>query len=39
MIENVIKRDERVYTKNLVPGESVYSEKLIKVEGIEYRYW
>ncbi len=39
MIENVITRDERVYTKNLVPGESVYNEKLIKVEGIEYRYW
>lgn len=38
-MENIIKKDNRLYTKNLVPGESVYNEKLIKFEGIEYRYW
>jgi len=26
-------------TKNLVPGKTVYDEKLIKYEGVEYRTW
>jgi fibrillarin-like rRNA methylase len=26
-------------TKNLVPGEKVYGEKLVTVEGEEYRVW
>ncbi|MEA1993643.1 MAG: fibrillarin-like rRNA/tRNA 2'-O-methyltransferase [Euryarchaeota archaeon] len=38
-MENIIKKEDRLYTKNLVPGEAVYNEKLIKVEGVEYRYW
>ncbi|UCC33941.1 MAG: fibrillarin-like rRNA/tRNA 2'-O-methyltransferase [Candidatus Bathyarchaeota archaeon] len=30
---------ERLATRNLTPGRSVYSEKLIKHEGVEYRLW
>jgi fibrillarin-like pre-rRNA processing protein len=29
----------RLYTKNLVPGENVYGEKLKKIKGQEYREW
>lgn len=29
----------RLATKNLAPGRSVYGEKLIKYEGVEYRLW
>ncbi|MEM0488536.1 MAG: fibrillarin-like rRNA/tRNA 2'-O-methyltransferase [Candidatus Bathyarchaeia archaeon] len=29
----------RLATRNLVPGRSVYGEKLIKYEGVEYRLW
>ncbi|MFW9770559.1 MAG: fibrillarin-like rRNA/tRNA 2'-O-methyltransferase [Promethearchaeota archaeon] len=29
----------KLYTKNLVPGNRVYGEKLIKYKGIEYREW
>jgi fibrillarin-like pre-rRNA processing protein len=29
----------RIYTKNLVPGKSVYREQLRKFKGIEYREW
>jgi len=29
----------KLFTKNLVPGESVYGEPLVKKKGIEYRYW
>jgi len=35
-----IYTDERdIFTKNLVPGSSVYGEKLVKEGGIEYRLW
>jgi fibrillarin-like pre-rRNA processing protein len=30
---------ERLATKNLAPGRTVYGEKLVKFEGIEYRLW
>jgi len=30
---------ERIATKNLVPGQKVYGERLIKFEGEEYRIW
>ncbi|MEM1660375.1 MAG: fibrillarin-like rRNA/tRNA 2'-O-methyltransferase [Candidatus Bathyarchaeia archaeon] len=29
----------RLATRNLAPGRSVYGEKLIKYEGVEYRLW
>lgn len=32
-------RINQVLTKNLIPGESVYGEKLIKFNKIEYRVW
>lgn len=28
-----------IYTRNLVPGQSVYGEKLVLSEGVEYRAW
>ena len=30
---------ERLCTKNLAPGQSVYGERLIKINGVEYREW
>ncbi len=36
---NVIKFKGRLYTKNLIPNESVYGEALKNFEGINYRYW
>lgn len=29
----------QIYTKNLVPGKTVYDEKLVKEKGIEFREW
>lgn len=29
----------RLYSKNLIPGHKVYSERLIEYKGIEYREW
>ena len=30
---------KRLATKNLAPGRNVYGERLIRVEGVEYRVW
>ena len=38
-IFEVIKDKKQLATKNLDPGKVVYGEKLIPVEGIEYRIW
>lgn len=38
-IFEVIKGKKQLATKNLDPGKTVYGEKLIQVEGIEYRTW
>ncbi|MGB9927310.1 MAG: fibrillarin-like rRNA/tRNA 2'-O-methyltransferase [Methanosarcina sp.] len=38
-IFEVIKDKKQLATKNLDPGKVVYGEKLIPVEGIEYRTW
>ncbi|MCS7122635.1 MAG: fibrillarin-like rRNA/tRNA 2'-O-methyltransferase [Candidatus Micrarchaeota archaeon] len=35
----ILRRDSRLYTKNLVPGRTVYGEKLIYDNGVEYREW
>jgi len=37
--ENIFTDGKKLYTKNLVPGQSVYGEKLIKYKGVEYREW
>lgn len=38
-IFEVIKDKKQLATKNLDPGKTVYGEKLIPVEGVEYRTW
>lgn len=38
-IFEIIKGKKQLATKNLDPGKTVYGEKLIQVEGIEYRTW
>ena len=35
----VLKKGPHIYTKNLAPGLSVYGEKRIKVQNVEYRFW
>lgn len=30
---------KNIFTKNLTPGRSVYGEKLIVADGVEYRHW
>lgn len=32
-------KSEKLATKNLAPGRNVYGERLIRVEGVEYRLW
>ena len=40
MISNVLKWvDSKPYTRNLVPGDSIYWEVQRKISGIEFRYW
>jgi fibrillarin-like pre-rRNA processing protein len=39
IFENVYKIEGNIYTKNLVPGVSVYGEKLLRIDDIEYRFW
>jgi fibrillarin-like pre-rRNA processing protein len=39
IFENVFKIGNRLATKNLVPGERVYGEELVNINGIEYRLW
>lgn len=34
-----IEGNRRLATVNLVPGSQVYGEKLVRVEGVEYRTW
>jgi fibrillarin-like pre-rRNA processing protein len=38
-IYEVVKDKKQLATKNLDPGKVVYGEKLIPVEGVEYRTW
>ncbi|MEA3429859.1 MAG: fibrillarin-like rRNA/tRNA 2'-O-methyltransferase [Nanoarchaeota archaeon] len=33
------RRKKSIYTRNLVPGRTVYGERLVKIKGIEYREW
>ncbi|MEM2115388.1 MAG: fibrillarin-like rRNA/tRNA 2'-O-methyltransferase [Candidatus Woesearchaeota archaeon] len=38
-LRNLLIQGKKVYTKNKTPGKSVYGEKLINFNGIEYRIW
>jgi fibrillarin-like pre-rRNA processing protein len=35
----IYRINDRIATKNLVPGESVYGEKLVKKDNTQYRLW
>ncbi|MCD6483250.1 MAG: fibrillarin-like rRNA/tRNA 2'-O-methyltransferase [Candidatus Aenigmarchaeota archaeon] len=35
----VFRIGDDLFTKNLVPGEKVYGERLVKINGVEYRFW
>ncbi len=37
--KNLIRRGNKLFTKNLTPGINVYGEDTIFVDGVEYRYW
>ncbi len=39
MAENIIFLEKRVATKNLALGKTVYGERLLQLEGEEYREW
>ena len=39
MLPHVKYYGNRIATENLVPGEKVYGEKLVKINGKEYRIW
>ncbi len=32
-------KNNKIYSKNLVPSKKVYGEKLVKIDGVEYRSW
>ena len=36
---NVITDGDSLFTRNLVPGNAVYGERLVSHEGAEYRHW
>lgn len=38
-IKNVLMKNNKIYSKNLVPSKKVYGEKLIEIDGVEYRSW
>lgn len=38
-IFEVFEENGRIYTKNLVKGKTVYDEKLVTVDGVEFREW
>ena len=35
----IVEGEKKLATKNLVPGNQVYKEKLLSKEGVEYRIW
>lgn len=36
---NVMSDGSVLYSRNLVPGTAVYGERLVSIEGVEYRVW
>ena len=39
LFEGVWKKDGLLLTQNLAPGKKVYDERLVSIQGIEYRSW
>jgi len=39
IFEGVYKENNKIFTKNLLPGRNVYGEKIIKIGGDEFRAW
>ncbi|MDE1856043.1 MAG: fibrillarin-like rRNA/tRNA 2'-O-methyltransferase [Candidatus Micrarchaeota archaeon] len=39
VFDNVYRIDKKLATRNTVPGEQVYDEELLEIEGKEYRTW
>jgi len=39
VFEGVYRDRNRIYTVNMVPGRKVYNERLVRVQGVEYRSW
>jgi len=39
IIDGVYNHNDNIYTMNLVPGESIYGEDLIREDDFEYRRW
>ncbi|MGD1060875.1 MAG: fibrillarin-like rRNA/tRNA 2'-O-methyltransferase [Methanomassiliicoccales archaeon] len=39
VVEGAWSDKERLYTRSIVPGTRVYGERLIEVDGVEYREW
>jgi fibrillarin-like pre-rRNA processing protein len=35
----IFRHGEHIYTRNAAPGEQVYGEPLVELEGVEYRRW
>ena len=35
----MMRQDDTLYTRNAVPGTAVYGERLVSIDGIEYRRW
>jgi len=36
---NVVKKDGRIYTRSFDPGEKVYGEETVDINGVEHRHW
>jgi len=39
IFQGVFREGKKIYTKNIVPGKSIYGEYRIKINGVEYREW
>jgi fibrillarin-like pre-rRNA processing protein len=37
--DGIFLLDDHIATANLTPGQNVYGEQLVKIGGVEYRYW
>ncbi len=39
LFPGVWRLEERILTKSLAPGKKVYGERVLKIDGVEYRVW
>ena len=39
IFQGVFEANKKIFTKNLVPGKSVYGELLVKENSLEFREW